>query len=368
MNSAVIQASPHTHNAKRVSTIMLLVIVALSPAMIWGVFQFGWPAFNVLVLSIVTALLAEALSLWIARKPIRPYLSDGSAILTACLLAMSLPPWAPWWIVVFGNTVAIILGKHLFGGIGQNVFNPAMLARVVLLISFPLQMTTWVLPHPLFSENTPNFIEGLRITFFEIANIDSVSSASILGYIKTGFTQGHSVSASLASLPGGSEPTSLMFGSMAGSMGETSALLLLLGGLLLLGLRIITWHIPLSMIASVVLLATIGHVISPEHYLGPVYHLLSGGLILAAFFIATDLVTSPCTIRGQLIFGAGCGILVYVIRTWGGFPEGIGFAIMLMNAATPLIDHFVRPRIYGRDKDGNPIAKENDPSLSGESS
>ena len=371
MSLTIVQASPHTHDARRVSMIMLIVIGCLAPAMLWGVYQFGWPALNVLVLSIASALIAEALSLWIAGKPIKPFLLDGSAVLTACLLAMSLPPWTSWWVVVFGNAVAIIIGKQLFGGIGQNVFNPAMLARVVLLISFPLQMTTWVAPHPFFSANTPSFSEGLSITFNGIEDIDSISSASILGYVKTGFTQGHTVDESLASFNAGHasklenasttdlSTTELLLGSIPGSMGETSALLLLLGGLVLLALRIITWHIPVSMLASVAILSLIAHTLDPDHFLGPLYHLLSGGLILGAFFIATDMVTSPCTARGQLIFGAGCGILDFVIRSWGGFPEGIGFAVMLMNAATPLIDHFVRPRIYGRGRDGKPIAIEN---------
>jgi electron transport complex protein RnfD len=269
---------------------------------------------------------------------------------------MSLPPWAPWWVVVFGNMCAIIIGKQLFGGIGQNVFNPAMLARVVLLVSFPLEMTTWIGPHPLFSASAPDFMQGLSITFIGIPNIDSVSSASILGYVKTGFTQGHTISQSLAT--NDFTPLSLALGNVPGSMGETSAVLIALGGLVLLALRIITWHIPVSMLATVAIMATIGNMLDPDHYLNPVYHLLSGGLILGAFFIATDMVTSPSTPKGQILFGAGCGVLDYVIRTWGGFPEGIGFAVMLMNAATPLIDHFVRPRVYGRSRNGNPLPVE----------
>lgn len=355
METAV-QASPHTHEARRVSQIMLLVIGALMPATLWGLYQFGWPALNLFVISIASALAAEAFCLWIARKPIKPFLLDGSAVLTAWLLAMSLPPWAPWWIAVFGSVVAIIIGKQLFGGIGQNVFNPAMLARVVLLISFPLEMTTWISPHPMFSAAAPDFMQGLAITFNGITNLDSVSSASILGYIKTGFTQGHTVEQSLATIP--YNPMSLALGTASGSMGETSALLVAAGGLLLLALRVITWHIPVSMLATVAIMATIGNTLNPDHYLDAVHHLLSGGLMLGAFFIATDMVTSPSTRNGQLVFGAGCGALDYVIRTWGSFPEGIGFAIMLMNAATPLIDHFVRPRIYGRSRRGSPLPVE----------
>ena len=359
MNMPVVQASPHTHEARRVSQIMFLVICALIPATGFGIYEFGWPALNLLVLSIISALVCEAFSLWVAKKPVTPYLFDGSAILTAWLLAMSLPPWAPWWIAVLGNAFAIIIGKQLFGGIGQNVFNPAMLARVVLLVSFPLEMTTWIAPHPLFSAAAPDFMQGLSITFLGIPNLDSVSSASVLGHIKTGFTQGHDVAQSLANFS--YTPLALALGTVPGSMGEASAVLVVLGGLLLLALRIITWHIPVSMIATVAVLSTLGHTLDPDHYLSPVYHMLGGGLMLGAFFIATDMVTSPSTPKGQVIFGVGCGVLDYVIRTWGGFPEGIGFAVMLMNAATPLIDHYVRPRIYGRGKDGNPLSVEKAP-------
>jgi len=356
MTDMTTQASPHTHQARRVSQIMLWVIVALLPATTWGIYQFGWPAFNVLMLSVFTALLTEALCLRIAQKPITPFLMDGSALLTAWLLAMSLPPWAPWWIVVFGNVFAISIGKQLFGGIGQNVFNPAMLARVVLLVSFPLEMTTWVAPLPLFSASAADFLQGLSITFIGVPNLDSVTSASILGHIKTGFTQGHTVSESIANLAYSPGMTAL--GQISGSLGETSALLIAIGGVLLLGLRIISWHIPFSMLATVAVMASIGNAIDPDHYLNASYHLLSGGLMLGAFFIATDMVTSPSTRMGQVVFGVGCGALDYVIRTWGGFPEGLGFAIILMNAATPLIDHFVRPRIYGRGRDGNPLSIE----------
>lgn len=348
------QAAPHTHGANSVRRIMLIVILSLVPATGWGIYQFGWPALNILLLCVASALLAEAFCLRISGKPVGIFLTDGSAILTAWLLAMSLPPWAPWWIAVFGGMFAIIIGKQIFGGIGQNVFNPAMLARVALLISFPVEMTFWVEPAPLFSANAPGFMEGLAITFLGVPNLDAVSSASIIGYVKTGFTQAHTVADSLASAH--FDALKHGIGSVAGSMGETSALLIIAGGLLLMGLRIITWHIPLSMLASVAVLATVFNFINPEHYPDATFHLLSGGLMLGAFFIATDLVTSPNTRTGQIIFGAGCGALVFIIRSWGSFPEGVGFAVLLMNAATPLIDHYIRPRIYGRDRKGNPLA------------
>jgi len=347
------QAAPHTHGKNSVSRIMLIVILCLLPATMLGVYQFGWPAFNILVITVVSALAAEALCLWIAAKPITLYLKDGSALLTAWLLAMTLPPWTPWWIAVFGAMFAIIIGKQIFGGIGQNVFNPAMLARTALLVSFPVEMTFWVAPHPLFSQNSPSFLEGLSITFFGVPSMDAVSSATVIGHLKTGFTLDHSVAESLASSNFSSMTHSI--GSVSGSLGETSALLILLGGLVLLALRIITWHIPVAMLGSVAILATAAHAINPQHYPDAAFHLLSGGLMLGAFFIATDLVTSPNTKLGQIIFGAGCGTLVFVIRSWGAFPEGVGFSVLLMNAATPLIDHYIRPRIYGRTRKGDPL-------------
>jgi electron transport complex protein RnfD len=364
MTTLTAQAAPHTHGANSVSRIMVVVILTLVPATAWGVYQFGWPALNILLLCIGSSLLGEALCLRIANKPVGLYLTDGSAVLTAWLLAMSLPPWAPWWIAVFGGLFAIIIGKQIFGGIGQNVFNPAMLARVALLVSFPFEMTFWVAPKPLFSSDAPSFLESLAITFKGVPNVDSVATASSMGYVKTGFTQGHTVAQSLAGIH--FDPFAQGIGTVAGSLGETSALLILLGGLVLLVLRIITWHIPVAMLGTVALLATLFHFFAPDRYPDAVFHLLSGGLMLGAFFIATDLVTSPSTRMGQIFFGAGCGIFVFMIRSWGGYPEGVGFAVLLMNAATPLIDHYVRPRIYGRDRKGQPLSigesKERSPS------
>ncbi|WP_455199685.1 RnfABCDGE type electron transport complex subunit D [Kaarinaea lacus] len=354
MSSLTAHAAPHTHGANSVSRIMLVVILALLPATAWGIYQFGWPALNILVLCIASALLAETVCLRIAKKPVTIFLKDNSALLTAWLLAMTLPPWTPWWIAVFGGMFAIVVGKQIFGGIGQNVFNPAMLARVALLVSFPVEMTFWVEPAPLFSANAPNFIEGLSITFLGVPSMDAVSSATIIGHVKTGFTQGHSVVESLSSSE--FDVVAHGVGTIAGSMGETSSLLILLGGLALMALRIITWHIPVAMLGAVALWATIFNLINPGQYPDALFHLFSGGLMLGAFFIATDLVTSPSTRRGQIIFGAGCGTLVFVIRSWGAFPEGVGFAVLLMNAATPLIDHYIRPRIYGRDRKGDPLA------------
>jgi electron transport complex protein RnfD len=289
-----------------------------------------------------------------AGKPIRPYLMDGSALLTGWLLALSLPPWAPWWIAALGAFLAIVIGKQVFGGIGQNLFNPAMVARVALLISFPLEMTTWVTPQPLFSAGSPGLLESLAITFGGGGsfNVDAVTSASLLGHVKTELGRGFELSQALGD---GYQLKATWLGNIPGSMGETSALLILLGGLFLMYKRIISWHIPLSMLATLALLAALFNGLHPESYPGALFHIFTGATLLGAFFIATDLVTSPVTRKGQIIFGAGCGALVYIIRTWAGYPEGVGFAILLMNALTPLIDHYVRPRIFGRDQKGTPI-------------
>jgi len=360
MNTISLVSSPHIHAKDSVSRIMFTVMLALLPATLYGLYLFGWPAFNVLLITLVTCLMGEALCLWIAGKPVRPFLGDGSALLTGWLLAMSLPPWTPWWIAVIGGFFAIVVGKQVFGGIGQNLFNPAMLARVALLISFPIEMTFWTEPRPWFSGQAPDFWEGLNITFAGLLNADAFSGASLLGHVRTELEQNHNLTEALAATPYG--PLAAAVGGVPGSLGETSALLLLLGGIALLWRRVITWHIPGAMLGTVLILAAVFHVIDGERYADPLFHLFSGSLILGAFFIATDMVTSPTTPRGQLLFGAGCGALVYIIRTWGGYPEGVAFAVIIMNAFTPVIDHYIRPRIYGRTRRGQPLAPPAPPS------
>ncbi len=346
-------AGPHVHGNLSIRGVMGLVILALLPATLFGLIQFGWPAINLFAVTIATALVAEAAAVRIAGRPIGPALADGSGLLTALLLALSLPPWAPWWIGAVGAVFAVVVGKQLFGGVGQNLFNPAMVARVMLLISFPVPMTIWVGPHPLFGAEAPGFLDGLRITFLGQMPIDAVSSATVLGHAKTELTRGYGLDVSLA---GVYSPVDQFLGLSSGSLGEVSALLILLGGLFLLWRGVITWPIPVAMLGMVAALAGIMHLIDPVRYADPLLHLVSGGLLLGAFFIATDPVTSPSSTAGQLLFGAGCGVLTFVIRSWGGFPEGLAFAVLLMNAATPLIDHYLRPRIYGRDRAGEPLS------------
>lgn len=351
MSSVTPISGPHTHTTNSVSMIMLKVMLALLPATVFGIYLFGWPALNLFVVTIAAALISEIVCLYIAGKQVKFFILDGSAILTGWLLAMTLPPWSPWWIGVVGSVFAIVVGKHVFGGIGHNIFNPAMLARVVLLISFPLEMTTWINPYPLYSSISPDFFESLKITFISVAPVDSISGATVLGNIRTELGLGHSLDTIIVNNP---EHNNLLTGFIKGSMGETSAYLILAGGVLLMTQRIISWHIPVAMLVSVALLSTIFNLINPQQYANALIHVFSGGVILGAFFIATDIVTSPNSNLGKIIFGAGCGILVYIIRTWGGYPEGVGFAVILMNALTPLIDYYVRPSIYGYKSKGVP--------------
>lgn len=353
-------SGPHTHGPASISKIMFTVMLALVPATAYGIYLFGWPALNLFVITLVSALVTEAVCLKLARMPIRPALMDGSAILSAWLLALTLPPYAPWWIAVVGAICAIMLGKQVFGGLGQNVFNPAMLARVILLISFPVQMTTWVSPAPMFSDNDPGFAAGLQTTFNNSnVNWDGITTASPLGHLKTELTLDREAAEILNELPNWMDSA---LGHSAGSLGETSALLLLIGGIYLIFRGLISWQGPVALLATVAALSGIFYHSDPSHFAPPQFHLLNGALILAAFFIITDPVTSPNTIKGQVIFGIGCGALVFLIRTWGSYPEAVGFAVLLMNCFTPLIDHYVRPRIYGRTRRGKPLplAKEDE--------
>ena len=290
----------------------------------------------------------------LADKPAKTALSDYSAVITGWLLAMSLPPWAPWWIGVLAALFAIALAKHTFGGIGQNVFNPAMVGRTAMLVSFPVVMTAWVMPHPLFSPGSPGLMEAISITFGGHMP-DTVSAASALGYIKTELSRGIPVTQSMAKVP---DLMDMALGYRAGSMGETSAILILGGGLFLMAKRIITWHIPLSLMGSLFLMAAVFHAVNPEHYASGVLHLMSGATFLGAFFIATDYVTSPVSKKGQIVYGIGCGLLTWLIRNFAGYPEGMAFAVLLMNGLTPIIDQYTRPRAFGRDSKGEPLPLE----------
>jgi len=355
MNTHLLSA-PFTRSDLQIRSIMLTVVLALTPGTAWGIFIFGWPALFLFTSTVLSALLFESFCLKLSDKPVSATLADGSALLTGWLIALTLPPWAPWWIGVVGSFIGIVVGKQVFGGLGQNLFNPAMLARVALLVSFPLELTTWINPAPFFSSGAPSFEASWAITFDGQLPADGATGATLLGWVKTEFSQGRLLGESLPA--GGYGFFKSLFGWTGGSLGETSALLYLIGGGWLWKKKIITWHIPLSMLGTVALLASLFALIDGERYPGPLFHLTSGALMLAAFFIATDYVTSPNSAVGQLIFGAGCGLIVFVIRTWGGYPEGVAFSVLLMNSMTPIIDHYVRPRIYGRDRKGKPLELE----------
>ncbi len=344
-------SGPHTRAKSKVTGIMLQVLLAILPATAFGIYLFGWPALNLFVITVLSAVVVEYLCLKLAGKPVTA-LQDCSAILTGWLLAMTLPPWAPWWIGVTGSALAIVIGKHVYGGLGQNVFNPAMLARVALLISFPVEMTTWANVTPMFSPDAPDFASGLAITFAGVQQLDAVTGATLLGHVKTELSMNHWLPDSLNGL---FTLQDAWLGVMRGSLGETSSLLIMAGGVWLLFRGVITWHVPFAILFSVWIFSAIFHWWNPAHYLSPWMHLGSGALMCAAFFIATDYVTSPNSSIGQLVFGAACGLLIFIIRTWGGYPEGAGFAVLLMNAMTPLIDHYIKPRIYGRNRKGVPL-------------
>ena len=346
-------ASPHAHGGNSVTRTMFRVQMALVPATLYGFWLFGWPSFFLWLLTILSCLGFEALSLkMMGVTRIKATLFDGSALLTGWLLAMTLPPWAPWWVAVLGGFIAIVIGKQVFGGVGQNVFNPAMVARVALLVSFPLPLTQWVTPLPLTTLAAPDFIDGLRLFLTSLPQPDAMASASLLGFSKTELSRGVDL---LHSLAGDHAPVLSWIGARSGSFGESASLLILGGGLYLLATGVITWHTPVAVLAGLALPAAIGHAVDPGHYLSVSAHLLSGAAMLGAFFIATDYVTSPNTATGQIVFGLGIGLLTWIIRTWGGYPEGMAFAVLLMNALTPVIDRFAKPRILGRDRKGKAL-------------
>lgn len=345
------KSGPFSHAPNSVAQTMNRVLLALVPATLFNLWLFGWPAIFLFVLTILACVVFETLCLKLAKKPLGPNLGDGSAVLTGWLLAMSLPPWAPWWIGVLGAFIAIVLAKQAYGGIGQNLFNPAMVGRVALLVSFPVVMTAWVMPHPLFSPKALGLSDALNI-FLGGGVPDAMTSATPLGYVKTELSRGVHFMQSALHLPQWSD---MALGLRPGSMGETSALLILAGGLFLLAKRVISWHTPVAMLGTIFLVAALSHGVNPERYGSGLFHLFSGATFLGAFFIATDYVTSPVSKLGQLVFGAGCGLLTWAIRTYAGYPEGVAFAVLLMNALTPIIDQYTRPRIFGRTRRGTPI-------------
>lgn len=336
-------SAPHVLTPDRsVSTIMLMVLGALVPAICAYYYFFGPAILISLALASVTAIAAEAAMLRLRKYPLKYFLFDGSALLTAWLLALSIPPMAPWWLIVVGTAFAIIVAKHLYGGLGNNLFNPAMVGFAVLMISFPAFMTQW--PAPLMlSQHPVGFIEALQYYFsgtLSGVKLDAVTMATPLDTLKTQLQLQHAV-VDVQQMP--------IFGAFGGKGSEIIAAMYLLGGLFLWQKRIITWHIPVSFLATLILIAAVFYGIDGSRYALPMFHLFTGGAMLGAFFIATDYVTSPTTPRGKLIFGAGVGLLEYLIRVFGGYPDGIAFSVLIMNAAVPLIDAYTQPRVFGHN-------------------
>ena len=324
MNKLTISPSPHVHGGDSVKRNMYGVIIALLPAWATSLWFFGFGALAVTLISVASCVLIEFLIQKFVMK-VKTTICDGSAALTGLILALNMPSNLPWWIIVIGALVAIGVAKMTFGGLGQNIANPAILARVFLLISFPQQMTSWPKPGQLTSY------------------ADAATGATPLGLMKEALRDGKSVS-EVADLP---STTDLLLGNMGGSLGEVAAIALLIGFVILLVRRIITWHIPVAVLGTIAVLSAIFWLADPSAYPSPLFHLLTGGALLGAIFMATDYVTSPMSHSGMLVYGFGIGLLTFIIRTFGAYPEGMSFAILIMNMLTPLINTYFKPKRFG---------------------
>jgi len=338
-------SSPHFHANNSVTDIMLKVVYALIPGIIFYVIFFGFGVLFNILLAIITALGCEVIMLKLRGRPIAPFVTDGSALVTAVLLALSIPSIAPWWIIFLGTAFAIIIAKHLYGGLGYNPFNPAMVGYAMLLISFPKEMTRWALPNNL-NDNYLGPIDSFTMMFSnassDVLAWDAISGATPLDYLKTqlGLEQ------KLPDIIQSSE----IFGIVSGTGFEWVNLAFLVGGLWLIKQKIISWQIPTAFLASLTAISLVFFLIDSDHYATPFFHIFSGAAILGAFFIATDPVSAATTPRGRLIYGAGIGLLIYIIRTWGGYPEAVAFAVLIMNMCAPTIDYYTKPLTYGHGK------------------
>ena len=317
-----IAPSPHIKGDESIRKIMYGVIIALIPALIMSTIFFGVDSLKVTFIAITACVAFEYLIQTYFLK-VKPTINDGTAIITGILLAFNVPVGLPVWMIVLGSLVAIGIAKLSFGGLGQNPFNPALVGRVFLLISFPVQMTTWTAP---------------------VTAVDGFTGATPLGLLKEGLKSGKTLSEITNQLPGYFD---MFWGNMSGSLGEISAIALIFGGIYMLWKKIITWHIPIAVLGSIAIFQGALWMINPERFIDPVFHLITGGAMLGAIFMATDMVTSPMTPKGQLIFGIGIGILTVCIRDFGAYPEGISFAILIMNGFTPLINARIKPKQFG---------------------
>lgn len=340
-------SSPHVIAPTDVSRVMRQVLYALVPGSMAMVWYFGWGVLVNIALAVAVALVAEAGMLRARARPLRPYLGDYSATITAWLLALSLPPLAPWWLTVVGVGFAIVVAKHLYGGLGYNPFNPAMVGYVVLLISFPAPMTQWLPPHML-SETQLGLGETLAAIFMgrlpDQLSWDALTMATPLDTMRTQLGLNQTIE---------EIRTSPLWGDFGGLGWEWAGNWFLLGGLWLAYRRVIAWQIPVGMLGALIGLAALFFLLDPDIHPFPAFHVFSGGAILGAFFIATDPVTASSTPTGRLVYGAGIGVLTYVIRSWGGYPDGVAFSVLLMNMAAPTIDRYTRPRTFGREPEGH---------------
>lgn len=340
MSLLTVSGSPHVQSSISVKKVMWTVIYAMIPAMLVSFIFFGLDAIKITMVAIASCLFFE----WLIQKYIikgAATINDGSAIITGILLAFNVPSGLPVWMMVVGSLVAIGMAKMSFGGLGKNPFNPALVGRVFLLISFPVDMTLWPTPNP------PAFLAnilGWNVT-------DAVTGPTALAAVKGGLSEGLTTSEAVATLPDYSsrfpEYAESLLGMHGGSMGEISAILLLLGGVFMLFRKVITWHIPVGYMGSVIVFSGILWLINPDMYIDPLFHLITGGMMLGIFYMATDMVTSPMSGKGMLIFGIGSGVITIVIRVWGAYPEGVSFAILIMNAFVPLINRAFKPKRFG---------------------
>jgi electron transport complex protein RnfD len=323
-----VSQSPHLHGKTSTQKIMIDVIIALMPAFIISVFYFGAGAIIVTITSTVSCLLFEYLiQKYILKKPLS--ITDGSALVTGLLLAFNLPSNIPMFIIVIGAFISIAVAKMTFGGLGNNPFNPALVGRVFMLISFPVQMTTWPVPRG-----------------FATSYTDAVTGATPLAIVKEGLKNGEPISQLMDKIP---TPAQMFLGDMGGSMGEVAAVALLIGFAYLLIRKVITWHIPVAVTGSIAIFTLILWLINPAENADPLFHLLAGGVLLGAIFMATDYVTSPMLPKAMLIYGCGIGIITVLIRVYGSYPEGVSFAILIMNAFVPLMNANIKPRRFGEE-------------------
>lgn len=329
MNQFTISGSPHVHGEESVSKIMYTVVLALIPAVLVSTYFFGLDAVRVLLIAVVSCMFFEwVIQKYIIKGPIT--ITDGSAVVAGMLLAFNVPANLPWWILVIGALATIGIAKMSFGGLGRNPFNPALVGRVFMLISFPVQMTSWPVAKPLFAE-------GLT---------DAITGPTALGLLKEGVGAGKTIDQIMAD-PAMPDCIDRLTGNMSGSLGEMSAIALIIGGLFMIIRKVIDWQVPFSIILTVFAFAGIFHLIDPTMYVEPTFHLFAGGLMLGAIFMATDMVSSPMTMSGKWIYGIGIGLITIIIRLWGAYPEGISFAILIMNAFVPLINNSFKPKRFG---------------------